>query len=89
MLGFIGRPTHFNVKLHFGDEQFEVDAAQLPIAFTQMTLRIRDDKEKNKFFLLFFLLYISYINNVDVTPVVTGLPRRKQFSILNYLPGSV
>lgn len=47
MLGFIGRPTHFNVKLHFGDEQFEVDAAQLPIAFTQMTLRIRDDKEKN------------------------------------------
>lgn len=27
-------PTHFDVKLHFGDEQFEVDAAQLPIAFT-------------------------------------------------------
>lgn len=26
------------MKLHFGDEQFEVDAAQLPIAFTQVTL---------------------------------------------------
>lgn len=26
------------MKLHFGDEQFEVDAAQLSIAFTQVTL---------------------------------------------------
>lgn len=30
--------THFDVKLHFGDDQFEVDAAQLPVAFAQMTL---------------------------------------------------
>lgn len=31
------------MELHFGDEQFEVDAAQLPIAFTQVTLwRERD-----------------------------------------------
>lgn len=37
--GFLqARTTHFDVKLHFGDEQFEVDAAQLPIAFTQVTL---------------------------------------------------
>lgn len=27
------------MKLHFGDEQFEVDAAQLPVAFTQVTLK--------------------------------------------------
>lgn len=26
------------MKLHFGDEQFEVDAAQLPVAFAQVTL---------------------------------------------------
>lgn len=32
------RTTHFDVKLHFGDQQFEVDAAQLSIAFTQVTL---------------------------------------------------
>lgn len=32
------RTTHFDVKLHFGDEQFEVDAAQLSIAFTEVTL---------------------------------------------------
>lgn len=32
------RTTHFDVKLHFGDEQFEVDAAQLPVAFAQVTL---------------------------------------------------
>lgn len=38
-INFKASVTHFNVKLHFGDEQFEVDAAQLPIAFTQMTLR--------------------------------------------------
>lgn len=30
------------MKLHFGDEQFEVDAAQLPIAFTQVTLGERE-----------------------------------------------
>lgn len=44
--------THFDVKLHFGDEQFEVDAAQLPIAFTQMTLRSENEvwgqKKKKK-----------------------------------------
>lgn len=40
------------MELHFGDEQFEVDAAQLPIAFTQVTLggerggEIRDRKIK-------------------------------------------
>lgn len=42
------RTTHFDVKLHFGDEQFEVDAAQLPIAFTQVTLWVeRETKEAN------------------------------------------
>lgn len=30
--------THLDVKLHFGDEQFEVDAAELPVAFAQVTL---------------------------------------------------
>lgn len=39
-------PTHFDVKLHFGDEQFEVDAAQLPIAFTQVTLGKREEVEQ-------------------------------------------
>lgn len=34
--------TYFDVKLHFGDEQFEVDAAQLSIAFAQVTLRMRE-----------------------------------------------
>lgn len=34
------------MKLHFGDEQFEVDAAQLPIAFTQVTLVERDKTGK-------------------------------------------
>lgn len=29
------------MELHFGDEQFEVDAAQLPVAFTQVTLEGR------------------------------------------------
>lgn len=38
-INFKAPVTHFDVKLHFGDEQFEVDAAQLPIAFTQMTLK--------------------------------------------------
>ena len=26
------------MELHFGDEQFEVDAAELPVAFAQVTL---------------------------------------------------
>lgn len=34
--------TYFDVKLHFGDEQFEVDAAQLSIAFAQVSLRMRE-----------------------------------------------
>ncbi len=38
-ISFKASITHFDVKLHFGDEQFEVDAAQLAVAFTQMTLR--------------------------------------------------
>lgn len=33
------------MKLHFGDEQFEVDAAQLPVAFTQVTLGGEEHKE--------------------------------------------
>lgn len=32
------------MKLHFGDEQFEVDAAQLPVAFAQVTLGGRSIK---------------------------------------------
>lgn len=56
--GFLqARTTHFDVKLHFGDEQFEVDAAQLPIAFTQVTLgggggaereTLREKKERHQ-----------------------------------------
>lgn len=34
---------HLDVKLHFGDEQFEVDAAQLPVAFAQVTLGERGE----------------------------------------------
>lgn len=36
--------THFDVELHLGDKQFEVDAAQLPIAFTQVTLRAEGNR---------------------------------------------
>lgn len=36
------------MKLHFGDEQFEVDAAQLPIAFTQVTLMGKGRHEDEK-----------------------------------------
>lgn len=36
------------MKLHFGDEQFEVDAAQLPIAFTQVTLREEDERHEGE-----------------------------------------
>lgn len=50
MLVLLVRTTHFDVKLHFGDEQFEVDAAQLSIAFTQVTLwgERRDTPRVNK-----------------------------------------
>ena len=36
--------THFDVELHLGDKQFEVDAAQLPVSFTQVTLRAGGEK---------------------------------------------
>lgn len=36
------------MKLHFGDEQFEVDAAQLPVAFAQVTLRGRSIKRHDQ-----------------------------------------
>jgi hypothetical protein len=35
------------VKLHFGDEQFEVDAAQLSIAFAEVTLGVRERENRN------------------------------------------
>ena len=36
------------MKLHFGDEQFEVDAAQLPIAFAEVTLGARKTGQKER-----------------------------------------
>lgn len=36
------------MKLYFGDEQFEVDAAQLPIAFTQVTLMEGEETREQK-----------------------------------------
>lgn len=43
-----GPGTHFDMKLHFGDEQFEVDATQLPVAFAQMALGTTAGREGEK-----------------------------------------